>query len=397
MSIGSTLLAHLRKGKTAEETGIVQYSDEIQFSQLWSDKWADLFGCSDPAHRLIVWDGQPSGNRLLLPHLTPLDWALAVSLRLLSTGADVSAHKWSLHIVDLTLGDHRGAWAQHHAAALLDAMPWVRLYAPLQLKRRAYEPSRLDSIISGDFGRVSTFAGSIEGRLDSTLANLRSLSQSWQGSLHRSDDHHDLNNLVAPVLLSASVQPGDVELSLHAFAAKCNWIGAVTDSPPQLRDMHTTVADALSTLPTDTVVRVVMVDDMAYDGWAELVQQWLGITDRIQFCFESAPRSFLRALELCTAERFRVRSYCSVLYSMTGPSTSDEVLIWDLRLFGKALFYQVIRKFSRMQWQDLPHLQLFQFQIFHSTDQSLKCVLRVSMANLLSIHTRRTSNVQISN
>lgn len=333
MSLATDLLALLGDGRADTDLNVLQYT--VSFERLWSDTWNVARRPGQPTPRIIVWDGVPAGHRLLLPHLTPLDWALAVSIH--TVAHSQACANWSLHIVDLSLGTHHDCWAQRHAAALLDAMPWVRLYGPLHLKRRAYDARRLLPVLSRQFEDTPSLAACLADGHDARLETLRSLAQSWQGSLQRSDEHHDLNNLVAPVLLSGEYSRQVRDPSLHAFRTKCRWIGAIPEQLPALDGTTDAVAEALAAIPIGDTPKVVLVDDMAALGWGALVKSWMGPGANINFSCESSPERFLQVLRQCTSEDFRYRSYSRSVCQTDATAPVDEVIIWDLRLFGRAV------------------------------------------------------------
>jgi hypothetical protein len=315
----------------------IRYSDAHQFEKLWSDAWPELAKGEGSSRIVIVWDGAPSGHKLLMPHLTPLDWALAASLGLLNSENPERDAQWSLHIVDLSFGAYRNTdnWSVLHAASLLDAMPWVRLYGPLQLKRRAYDPRRLGPIFRAEWNDVPTMAVCLRDRRKIVQDELRRLTQSWQGSIQRSDDHHDLNNLVAPALLSREYAEGTDDVALRTFARKCRWIDAIPASRPDDRHMAEDVKAALAALPGGGTVRVTMVDDMAERGWGALVRKWLGAPQAVPFEAHTSPLPLVNVLKRRGPDGFRRRDYSRSVWAADGDEPVDEVLIWDLRLFGK--------------------------------------------------------------
>ena len=331
MSIVDTYIDALTQGRCKP----IQYSDRGKFGDLWSDTWVKLADNEASSRIVIVWDGAPTDHKLLVAHLTPLDWALAASLGLLNGGIEAGTTHWSLHIVDLSFGAYRNAdvWSVQHAASLLDAMPWVRLYGPLQLKRRAYDPRRFAPVIGGVWADVPTMAECLRNRRESLRHDLQRLTQSWQGSIQRSDDHHDLNNLVAPALLSREYTKGGDDVALRAFARKCRWIGAASVDGPDYGRMAQDVQTALAGLPERGDVHVTLVDDTA--DWGALVKQWLGESQELVFETHTSPNSLVELLRRREPEEFRHRDYSRSVWNAAATGAVDEVLIWDLRLFGK--------------------------------------------------------------
>lgn len=333
MSIVDTYIDALTQGRCKP----IQYSDRGRFKELWSDAWGKLAQGDASSRIVIVWDGAPPGNKLLVPHLTPLDWALAASLGLLNGGIEAGTMHWSLHIVDLSFGAYRTAdvWSVQHAASLLDAMPWVRLYGPVQLKRRAYDPRRFVPVIGGEWADVPTMAECQRNRRENIRHDLQRLAETWQGSIQRSDDHHDLNNLIAPILLSREYRQQVEDPSLLAFETKCRWIGAASVDGPDYGRMAQDVQTALGGLPEKDAVRVTLVDDMAERGWGALVKQWLGASPTLTLETSASPKPLVDLLAHRGPDDFRHRDYSRSVWDAAATGPVDEVLIWDLRLFGK--------------------------------------------------------------
>jgi hypothetical protein len=258
--------------RTVPDTAVARYS--AAFESLWSDEWRESFG-TQSTHLVIVWDGQPIGDRLLLEHLTPLDWALAVSHRTLREGFGDKDRDWSLHIVDLTFGNYRETWAIRHAASLLDAMPWVRLYALLKMKRRAYERLELPGPGVVTWPRTPSLAGTCTRRGRTAVDDaVRGMVRTWQGSLQRRDDHHDLNNSVGAYVLAdrLGVDPPvseKVRLGTRAFLQRMRW--TVSERPDEIE--HGPAA----TLHVEGPARVIVVDDQVNEGWSGLTAHLLGL------------------------------------------------------------------------------------------------------------------------
>lgn len=93
---------------------------------------------------MIVWDGnkpqtsKTPGNAdvLLEKHLTPLDWALSLSIQAIE---DRKVPSISIHLIDITAGQFEEYWAIRMRYQILADMPWIRLYTPLKFKFDNYE------------------------------------------------------------------------------------------------------------------------------------------------------------------------------------------------------------------------------------------------------------------
>jgi hypothetical protein len=227
------------------------------FDALWSDDF-------DPQERpvIIVWGGEPlegssePNDRLLEPHLTPLDWALAWSMRQADGGKTVPA----ITIIDVRLDDWGGGWAWTVRHQLLADMPWVTLAAPLvrtdgalSLHRPAvsstYNGTADGVLIQSEEGRWMLANGWEPRALaDRQLRALRQLWRLWAASLNESDEHHDINNLVgARILLAQSkavqdysnqlarslaVGEGGYTATVGAFLQKVAWLKDYDESGP---------------------------------------------------------------------------------------------------------------------------------------------------------------------
>lgn len=274
------------------------------FERLWSDEWASSVFANE-RQLVVLWEEQPDGDRLLLDHLTPLDWALAVSHQALQDTGSEKNRDWSLHIVDLTFGKHKNTWAIRHAASLLDAMPWVRLYAPLQLKRRAYErfeiPRQGEAWNPGTPSLAETCARL--GR-ESVREGVRGMVRTWQGSLQRREDHHDLNNSVgAYVLLDLlGVDPTDAGLrpaDARPFLQRVRW----TTREQSVKRLDRPKA----AVQIEGPARVIVVDDQINEGWAAVAAHLLGA----QRGSDHRPMDYDEWREFAASEDRRVKVYGS--------------------------------------------------------------------------------------
>jgi hypothetical protein len=244
------------------------------FEALWTDAWRERV-FAGASQLVLLWDKQPDGDRLLLDHLTPLDWALAVSHRALQEGCGDKDRDWSLQIVDLTFGAQNEAWALRHAASLLDAMPWVRLYAPLKLKRRAYERLEISGQGAVAWRKTPSLAESCARRGREAVGDaVRGMVRTWQGSLQRRDDHHDLNNSVGAYVLTdllgidAPVSE-KVRVGTRAFLQRMRW--TATEQPVEIE------RGPAAALQVEGPARVIVVDDQINEGWSGVAAHLFGL------------------------------------------------------------------------------------------------------------------------
>lgn len=322
------------------------YSDIKDLSALWDDRGQT----SNPRWTRIVWDGQPDpdpaseGDRLLLPHLTPLDWALTVSLNALEQAAAhvTTVEPLRIEIWDLTFGAHRDTWAGRTASSLLEAMPWVRIYAPLTLGRLGYKPWPTREGLTAPLPGTPSLQGVAQLRgSQPLLARLRALTRAWKATLAEADEHHDVNNLLAPTLL---LPPGKPLAASTPAARALNRrirlrVGPSHSDPVALsHSMTDAVAETLDGVTSRQSIMVRLFDDMAERGWASLVESWLpvdgGHGDPIQFTWSTNPDSVLQILEQASEAAFRQRRYQGPMRAASDDTVADEVLLWDLRLFS---------------------------------------------------------------
>jgi len=224
---------------------VLNYDDKDDFARLWASAKNGapeiLSNAQGKIAIIIVWEGRArtqigSAEKLLEPHLTPLDWALAFSNVIVQKGADIAG--FQIHIVDLTGRRFQGAWAIRMRHQLLAEMPWVSLHAPLipagevPSYREGYRP-----ILEG-MGLLNQNAGIWElvqqGRSLSVSVSqgrgtgLEDLAKQWVASVAQSNDHHDINNVIGPDILAKPERRRDG--FLEPFLQ--SWNGTVAISKP---------------------------------------------------------------------------------------------------------------------------------------------------------------------
>ena len=226
------LFASALKLVLSDQAAVYDYDAPEDFKHLWNTRYLSDAKLS---RAVVVWDGRqaPSSNdqdnalrNILAPHLTPLDWALSISIHAIQH----KAKGITIHIVDLTGKDH-DEWSFRARHQWLALMPWVTLHAPLipesAFWRAGYRP------ISGQkrerpllcqcdtFGkRQLTTCGALGTTGSGKLEDLKELMHAWSATVARTSDHHDLNNIVGPSVLNSSL-PSD--LWTKALMQKLVW------------------------------------------------------------------------------------------------------------------------------------------------------------------------------
>jgi hypothetical protein len=347
---------------------------------------------------VVVWDGglpaaAPSADdRLLFKHLTPLDWALAYSSRVLGTDKLKIHATFAIVIVDLTWQRDADHWSTRMRYQLLADMPWVTLCAPLPflVDGGTRDGLRLCLPILDTANEAATHqspalqvrnAASLLGRakdgkwrivdtaIAATLAKapaggagvrLQELGRQWAASLGQVDEHHDLNNIVGPYLIADLVglaRPEELcdakspvePFLIDAFLTRLNWSGLM-----RARDDATAARFEYEAPKVEGNLKVLAVDDRL-DVWGGVLAFLLGVratsttpSERIQRIGASehvdlfgtnGPDALLESLGISETDqgadidldRYRRRIYDSPI------GNSDDVpwaLVLDLRLFA---------------------------------------------------------------
>jgi hypothetical protein len=230
---------------------------------------------------IILWDGMPDdGNPIskpLVPHLTPLDWVLAFTIQKLILGEKTGVN-FSIHIVDFTVKAYENAYASLIHGTLLDELPWLNLYAPLvpsnapYRKRYVYLDNLMGNYAIQELGYAVTMATALCDRESEVLERLKNVADLWRSSVLQSDDHHDLNNIVAPILMPImmgrdDLSPERLSVIMVAFLHRLKWCGLFDWKTVKLSD-----AEFSSSLD------IVAIDDQLAMGWDGVLGALVGIS-----------------------------------------------------------------------------------------------------------------------
>lgn len=328
---------------------IVNYSSN--FEDLWCralDTDEAPFG--ELTDLVVLWDGQSQSepsDAMLLPHLTPLDWALLYSIRACDGPVRGGA---SIHIVDLTGAQFREAYAIRQRHQWLAEMPWVGLYGaltPAEMARMHHRKGYRPLYSSGDTGRsllgptrdsgagYEFNAGHDLARLPRTRdvrlrERLTDLLAAWAASLPNTRDHHDLNNIVGPMLFSDLVAGQRIEARAVLRKIQClPWWGTLRESLPSDGIFDWSRSDQWFKRP----LSVVVVDDQVAAGWGHFVRVVFGNPDAASadiVCWDS-PKEVIEFL--ATRAQFGVRDFSSaVRVQRSDKPGRPEIVFLDLRL-----------------------------------------------------------------
>lgn len=317
----------------------------LDFDKLWSDAF-------DPGEApvVIVWERGPSGgssdpdDRLLEPHVTPLDWALAWSLRRAEAGQNIPA----IAIIDARIDDWGGGWSWQVRRQLLADMPWVTLAATVVRPDGASYLHR-PVLVSpdGSFGgllvrsddRWSMAMDWTPRRIaDKEYRALRMLSRLWAASLNESDEHHDINNIVgARILLSAARDDlaHDPYLcgkaaspTALAFLQKVEWCQKATSEPTKWEIWRN---ERTKRYLFEKPVVVSLYDDMHATGWGGFLFDFLRNLDP-EMHAQATPAGLLSFLSKRAV--FEKRDFIqNVVEEKNG---HPEIIFLDFRLYPRA-------------------------------------------------------------
>jgi len=280
------------KGKYSGEVAVFDYVED--FDRFWSEADVDGKGVMPAPHivaeanesswkaLIIIWDSMPTdgqtSDKLLEKHLTPMDWVLAFTMRMIEL--ELSSHvNFSIHIIDLTCQDYVDTHAMRVRGSLLDEIPWVTLHAPIippdARFRRRYFPL-VDLIMDGDdhalIGKSMTMAKAVSGRESGVKAALQYIANLWRATVLQSNDHHDLNNVIGPQIIARILSGVEVESGksslLNAFMNRLDWTGLL---PSESND------DGYKISPIEQSVDLVVIDDQLDKGWNKVLGALVGI------------------------------------------------------------------------------------------------------------------------
>jgi hypothetical protein len=339
----------------------LRYHDELTFLALWTTGFARnaFAGEPDIADLVLVWDEKPlsdsSRDAMLAPHLTPLDWALVYSIQACRNGWGCP----SIHIIDIAGRSNREDYAIIHRHQWLAEMPWVAIYSSISVEeqpslrrdRLAYRP-----LTAGRTEARGLLARAMDNRLElnvdhgiariapnsrAPLAALERLLESWAATLPQIRDHHDLNNIIGPALLTGL--PTNASPELRAIVQKVRalprWSEAAGGKPLRMKGLW-------SQPPSKHLFgrkpSVVIVDDC--------VKEWLPLVRSIFFGSPPAgpdnTGNLANFYEVGNADKlvtylqkatFHRRSYGGTVSSALGGSDeAPEIIFLDLRLTDDA-------------------------------------------------------------
>jgi len=287
---------------------VFDYGQADDFKALWGnsdDGNPEIMNqFHERANRIVlVWDGRTEGAtegeaelraRRLAPHLTPLDWALAFSIKLMRDQAEKTENtekstaptSLGIHIIDLTGETHQDSWAMRMRYQLLAEMPWVTLHGPLIPKtpgsyRKGYQEiifegmgntdgllrKQDDGLLRKKDDGTWEFVREVVSMATSTKESLADLARQWSATLVQSGDHHDLNNLIGPSIILGK-RPAKEDRYLCSLYSRLEWQGLLPEKG---------MGEVPNSLGDDSGTDILAIDDKLGEGWHKVLCHLLGL------------------------------------------------------------------------------------------------------------------------
>lgn len=364
LNIGNLFKNSLNK-VISKHAVVYDYANPADFNVLWNihENNTLLTKLRDKTEIIVVWpelrdtETISPNDALLKKNLTPLDWALAFSIRMLNGNRPPSL---SIHIIDLALNHlNEDNWGTRMRYQLLADMPWVKLFAPLNLNSNRSFPI-CESIISTKTddkcyevplfiedneikGSWKVNAKACHPIWSDSKNQLKYLSRQWKAFLSLSDNYHDVNNILGPELLTGE----DSQVILKkAFLTRLLWSGEDLKSYKEWTSWDST--NAIISL-YNRKFSLLVIDDQLDQGWGQFVCKLIGSTSksanliedkfsqlnvendkvRMMGCLGSRP-----LIEFLTSANFKNRNYFDQVVYFDDEVISPEIIMLDLRLYS---------------------------------------------------------------
>ncbi len=318
---------------------------------------------------VVVWDGLPGSAPEGVPldeHVTPFDWAAAVSLR-----ADPAATSWRIVILDLAT----------HGTAACRALPRFDLFRGgltallprVSVVRRQGVGSCLQRILA-PIARNQQFQRDLVVRF-------------WTDAISREtqrEDRHALSNIIGPMLLLPAMSTDGripafcaANPQARAFLALLQALGIApsegshTPGPPEVEHDTESTNAAPKDAQRDEALKAVLVDDMHRLGWSEVLAEALRPTGTLVGALgdpDELQALVRRYFETASGRASRNQGVVAGL-PLDSP---DLVLFLDLRLFSverleqERKFVEEIVQYARriaqsgrpLKWPAIPEKEL---------------------------------------
>lgn len=246
---------------------------------------------------LIVWESMPDNLNVppvdITNHLTPMDWAVSVSRHLLEDGGDNSLPDLRIFILDCHSHEHAGAYGCRMVDSLLAVLPWVSVVRllPRVGGTRSLADHGDPSVLKNALISASEHKTLREVDRYTASQGVNTLVNGWLGNLSQAGSHHDVNNLLGPLVLLGALKPAFKEShkGRRALLQHIRWLGLapaenLPGSEPKNHNRGPWFPANSLRQQLGVHLRFVLVDDQANNGWQEVVAAALGIIGGLPPC-----------------------------------------------------------------------------------------------------------------
>lgn len=248
---------------------------------------------------VVVWDGIPAGNTgpvATAGYLTPIDWAVALSLTVqhsVSVGKrNVSSADYpSLRILVLDIASQSitnsssDLFVRQFPKRDVMSMPWIRLFSPVVDGDNGWGAEKLIDNLASTVSRnyVPTMR-EVFGNAKPDLDAVRRLWSTFLTKPIEADDHHAIANLIGPMLLMGDTSQDDS--NMQALRCLMEAIGLV---PRKFRDgmEEDDVGTGRAILreghawyvkdSREKKLKLLVLDDQWRQGWGEVICRAVGV------------------------------------------------------------------------------------------------------------------------
>lgn len=246
---------------------------------------------------LIVWESMPDNLDVppvdITNHLTPMDWAVSVSRHLLEDGGDNPLPDLRIFILDCHSHEHAGAYGCRMVDSLLAVLPWVSVVRllPRVGGTRSLADHGDPSVLKNALISASEHKTLREVDRYTASQGVNTLVNGWLGNLSQAGSHHDVNNLLGPLVLLGALKPAFKEShkGRRALLQHIRWLGLapaenLPGSEPKNHNRGPWFPANSLRQQLGVHLRFVLVDDQANNGWQEVVAAALGIVGGLPPC-----------------------------------------------------------------------------------------------------------------
>jgi hypothetical protein len=158
--------------------------------------------------------------------------------------------------------------------SLLAALPWisvVRLLPHGERERSLADRESLDWLKQAVGGQIASLSTLFTAGQEDADQAVETLIRAWLGNLTRSATHHDVNNILGPLVLLDALghAPFNSQLGPRALLQHARWLGLASAKKD---GNHARWFDAgpLAT-ELDRTIRFVLIDDQINNGWKDVI------------------------------------------------------------------------------------------------------------------------------